>query len=341
MATSDRAALKAPSLLTIVSEHPFFASYYGNAERAKRRIRPKRHRMLWEVPYRSDYIEMFMNPQNMEISSSKITTPIRTKGGYMIQYWGEELDEMTIAGHTGSRGIEGIEYLRSIYRAEFQEGSDSIKTMARLLASQRKMSSYTVDELASIIQEMSDGGVNRESAENYAALVKTAAQASGYIDTFAAEKKAQADGRGPENTQNRKLVTNAVAFSSLAVLSKTQPGFLTSPNSEEFVSVHERLDTLAKKATSIVCHFQGASYRGFFTSLVYTEDATRQGIFTYQMGFKILERKGKRGNWMPWSRESNSDPINAPLLHSQFFPPHNGGGQVAFYTSLLNRYAQE
>jgi hypothetical protein len=42
----------------------------------------------------------------------------RTKGGFTLQYWGEELDVINISGTTGSSGIEGINVLYEIYRAE-------------------------------------------------------------------------------------------------------------------------------------------------------------------------------------------------------------------------------
>lgn len=63
-------------------------------------------------------VEMYINPQNLTIAESKAITPIRTKGGYVIQYWGDQLTEITLSGHTGSSGIKGIQILRDIYRSE-------------------------------------------------------------------------------------------------------------------------------------------------------------------------------------------------------------------------------
>jgi len=63
-------------------------------------------------------VEMYINPQNISYEDSKIITPTRTKGGYIIQYWGEELGTINLSGHTSSAGIEGINLLRMIYRIE-------------------------------------------------------------------------------------------------------------------------------------------------------------------------------------------------------------------------------
>lgn len=63
-------------------------------------------------------VDMYINPQSLEITDKKVIVPVRTKGGYAIQYWGEDLTEITISGHTGSSGIEGINVLRNIYRSE-------------------------------------------------------------------------------------------------------------------------------------------------------------------------------------------------------------------------------
>lgn len=82
--------------------------------------RPAAHsrRMLtWRTPHLG-YIQMYINPQQLSINEKKIITPTRTKGGYIIQYAGEDLINISIRGTTGSGGMEGINILRSIYRSE-------------------------------------------------------------------------------------------------------------------------------------------------------------------------------------------------------------------------------
>lgn len=61
---------------------------------------------------------MYLNPQSFAINEQKLIKPTMTKGGYTVQYWGEELTKITANGTTGSSGIEGINVLRDIYRHE-------------------------------------------------------------------------------------------------------------------------------------------------------------------------------------------------------------------------------
>ncbi len=73
--------------------------------------------MRWLVP-EQPIVEMYINPQNVQYRYSKQITEQRTKGGYVLQYWGENLSELTITGTTGTSGIEGINVLYDIYRNE-------------------------------------------------------------------------------------------------------------------------------------------------------------------------------------------------------------------------------
>ncbi len=63
-------------------------------------------------------VPMYINPQNVQIQEKKIISQQRTKGGYSIQYWGEELPTLSASGNTGSGGIEAINILRDVYRHE-------------------------------------------------------------------------------------------------------------------------------------------------------------------------------------------------------------------------------
>ena len=76
-----------------------------------------RRMMHWLVPERG-IIEMYVNPQNLTIKQQKKINSERTKGGFVVQYWGEELISITISGTTGSSGIEGINVLNDVYRGE-------------------------------------------------------------------------------------------------------------------------------------------------------------------------------------------------------------------------------
>ena len=76
-----------------------------------------RNIITWFVPQYGT-VQMFINPQNITYNHKKKITSERTKGGFTLQYWGEELDILNISGTTGSSGIEGINMLYEIYRAE-------------------------------------------------------------------------------------------------------------------------------------------------------------------------------------------------------------------------------
>jgi len=73
--------------------------------------------MTWRIPNGSS-VQMYINPQNFDVKEAKQISSIRTKGGYVVQYWGEQLPNLSIRGTTGSSGIKGINVLRDIYRSE-------------------------------------------------------------------------------------------------------------------------------------------------------------------------------------------------------------------------------
>jgi hypothetical protein len=76
-----------------------------------------RNIVTWFVP-EFGIIKMYINPNQIQYNFKKIIQRDRTKGGYTLQYWGEDLTTLTIQGTTGSSGIEGINLLYEIYRAE-------------------------------------------------------------------------------------------------------------------------------------------------------------------------------------------------------------------------------
>lgn len=71
----------------------------------------------WLVP-EGPIIQMYCNPQSIRTNYSKDIQSQRTKGGFVIQYWGEALTVLDISGTTGTSGIEGINVLNDIYRSE-------------------------------------------------------------------------------------------------------------------------------------------------------------------------------------------------------------------------------
>ena len=80
--------------------------------------------ITWFVP-EFGIVKMYVNPEKITYSHKKLITKERTKGGYTLQYWGEDLTTINITGTTGSSGVEGINMLYELYRAE-QYAEDSV-----------------------------------------------------------------------------------------------------------------------------------------------------------------------------------------------------------------------
>jgi hypothetical protein len=99
--------------------------------------------MTWRLPNGSA-IQMYINPENFVVRDSKQITETRTKGGFVIQYWGENLTKITLSGTTGSSGIRGINILRDIYRSE-NRGFELIATQIIADAEEVKMGLATTD----------------------------------------------------------------------------------------------------------------------------------------------------------------------------------------------------
>lgn len=76
-----------------------------------------RNIISWLVP-EVGIVQMYINPRQITYNDKKHIQSSRTKGGYLLQYWGEELGSVSLSGTTGSSGIEGINVLYDIYRAE-------------------------------------------------------------------------------------------------------------------------------------------------------------------------------------------------------------------------------
>lgn len=77
----------------------------------------KRNIITWFIP-EFGIVRMYVNPSSITYTHKKLIDKARTKGGYTLQYWGEDLTTLQLQGTTGSSGIEGINALYEIYRAE-------------------------------------------------------------------------------------------------------------------------------------------------------------------------------------------------------------------------------
>ena len=76
-----------------------------------------RNLIRWLVP-ETGMVQMYVNPNAISYKQNKVISSTRTKGGYSLQYWGEELTAISITGTTGTSGIEGINVLNDVYRSE-------------------------------------------------------------------------------------------------------------------------------------------------------------------------------------------------------------------------------
>lgn len=77
----------------------------------------RRNVITWFVP-EFGIVRMYVNPSSISYNHKKLISKDRTKGGYTLQYWGEDLSTLNISGTTGAAGVEGINVLYEIYRAE-------------------------------------------------------------------------------------------------------------------------------------------------------------------------------------------------------------------------------
>lgn len=76
-----------------------------------------RQAVRWLVP-EQPMVEMYLNPEQIQYQYKKLISQQRTKGGYVLQYWGEDLTTLQVTGTTGTSGIEGINVLLDVYRNE-------------------------------------------------------------------------------------------------------------------------------------------------------------------------------------------------------------------------------
>lgn len=76
-----------------------------------------RNLLIWKTPLLG-YVRMYINPQQMTVSSKKNYQTSRTKAGFVYQYAGEDMTRISLQGTTGSSGMEGINVLNAVYRSE-------------------------------------------------------------------------------------------------------------------------------------------------------------------------------------------------------------------------------
>lgn len=113
-----------------------------------------RQLMRWRVPDLG-FVDMYINPQQLQIQEKKIIQKQRTKGGYVIQYWGEELTTIRIDGNTGASGIEGINILQQVYRAE----QNAFQKVEQILSD--RLNSLTNSSISNLAQTTASQGLGK------------------------------------------------------------------------------------------------------------------------------------------------------------------------------------
>lgn len=114
----------------------------------------QRNIITWFVP-EFGIVRMYINPQNITYNHKKLINSDRTKGGFTLQYWGEDLTTINLNGTTGSSGIEGINMLYEVYRAE-QYAFDAVGLTLAASNAATDLASKATDALGGVI----GGGLN-------------------------------------------------------------------------------------------------------------------------------------------------------------------------------------
>lgn len=213
-----------------------------------------------------DKRQLYMNPQSFNIRDKKYIKSDLTKGGFVTQYWGEELTTIEVSGITGSSGIEGINVLRDIYRHE--------QIQYRRVLGKRQRDVAVEAEQAAVLS-------SRAYRSRWGTFSNVADTLTGgaFTDTV----------NGLENAVD--MIFDTGSGTSMAI--KGAGAFQTIP-------------TLAAFATNVDMYYQGEFYRGYFSSFSSTETAQEPGHFGYQFSFTVTRRSGRRENFMPWHREAVS-----------------------------------
>ncbi len=70
------------------------------------------------------------------------------------------------------------------------------------------------------------------------------------------------------------------------------------------------IPSLASIALGVEMYYTGWVFHGFFTSFSFRESSERLGLFDYNIGFTVTQRRGYRTNSLPWQRSAISGPSN-------------------------------
>jgi hypothetical protein len=114
----------------------------------------------WRLPNGSA-VQMYVNPQSLSIKEEKQITTTRTKGGFVIQYWGANLTEITLTGITGSSGVQGINLLRDIYLSENRAFDQVARTQMNDMMDSMDKQGFNSDNLSVAASDLASTLRNR------------------------------------------------------------------------------------------------------------------------------------------------------------------------------------
>lgn len=221
-------------------------------------------------------VPFYINPETFRIQESKQIADTMTKGGYMIQYWGEKLTTIQASGTTGSGGIEAIHILRDVYRNEIIQFNNILRERS-------------ANQQQDYITAFGSVG-NRNRTANFGNGIRD------IIDDL---------------TQNAFSNIARGTSSIIEDIANSVKDFTSSnPTYVELVP------TIGAFATNIFLYWQGETFQGYFTGFDYDENANSPGLFSYNFSFTITKRSGKRNNFMPWHRkpvDANGTPVSASM----------------------------
>jgi len=215
--------------------------------------------------------KMYLNPTTISSTHRKSIQKQFTKGGFFVQYWGEELTTLAINGTTGSAGISEINKLMSIYRHE-------------LIHFNNLIIEKNIDFNESLKESL--GTVNSGNEDRFLNTLS-------YLDQLLL------------SGQGQTIVDGVTTFAEN--LNNIISGKKDDPVRYKEIAQEQSLATLA---TSLIMEFKGIFYRGYMDGFSFSENASEPGLFTYNFNFIVLYSSGKRDNFMPWHIESEPDGVS-------------------------------
>ena len=219
-------------------------------------------------------VPFYINPQTFSIQEGKIIKETLTKGGFSIQYWGEQLAVLQVTGTTGSAGIEGINILNAIYKNEVSQFNNILLERA-----------LNQDQDFRTALE----GISLGSGQ---ALTSVSGGLTSILDDF---------------TRNG---FSGIIDGTKSVIDQVTDAALGVANANP--AKVELIPSIGAFAVSMILYWQGVKYQGYFSDFKIDETAASQGNFDYQFSFKVTKKAGTRSNFMPWHR-SPTDSSGAPI----------------------------